>query len=182
MRGLYDMWIDASEEAYADFAMSDEYQVVYGDLVNALMQVRKDINVLAEQHYVLMNIPTRSEIDTMQHRQQQNRREVRHLRREIAALRAEVEQLNNTGSTARRSRDAAPAQDRLPIDDAIDDLTTIKGIGPKMAEKLYEQGIKNFANLAAMNVKFAEELDETLKTQGRILCDDWIGQAKKLLG
>jgi hypothetical protein len=24
------MWVDASEEAYAEFAMSDEYQVVYG--------------------------------------------------------------------------------------------------------------------------------------------------------
>lgn len=182
LRGLYDMWIDASEDAYADFAMSDEYQVVYGDLVNALMRVRKDINELAEQQYVLMNIPTRSEIDTMQHRQQQNRREVRHLRHEIAKLRAQVERAGNGGSTAGRSGRAAPAQDRLPMDDAMDDLTTIKGIGPKMAEKLYEQGIKNFANLAAMNVKFAEELDETLKTQGRILRDDWIGQAKKLLG
>ena len=176
------MWIDASEDAYAEFAMGDEYQVVYGDLVNALMQVRKDLNVLAEQHYELMNIPTRSEIDTMQHRQQQNRREVRHLRREIAALRAQVERMGDAGATGGRGRRAAPAQDRLPIEDVVDDLTTIKGIGPKMAEKLYEQGIKNFANLAAMNVKFAEELDETLKTQGRILRDDWIGQAKKLLG
>jgi NADH-quinone oxidoreductase subunit E len=51
-----------------------------------------------------------------------------------------------------------------------------------MAEKLYEQGIKNFAQLAKMNKKFAEQLDETLKTQGRILRDDWIGQAKKLRG
>ena len=63
-----------------------------------------------------------------------------------------------------------------------DDLTAIKGIGPKMAEKLYEQGIRNFSNLAAINRKFAEELDEALKTQGRILRDDWIGQAKKMMG
>ena len=33
-----------------------------------------------------------------------------------------------------------------------------------------------------MNKKFAEQLDETLKAQGRILRDDWIGQAKKLRG
>jgi NADH-quinone oxidoreductase subunit E len=51
-----------------------------------------------------------------------------------------------------------------------------------MAEKLYEQGIKNFAKLAEMNVQFAKDLDESLKTQGRILRDDWIGQAKKLIG
>ena len=51
-----------------------------------------------------------------------------------------------------------------------------------MMEKLYAEGIKNFAKLAQMNRKYAEELDETLQTQGRILRDDWIGQAKKLLG
>lgn len=75
LRALYDMWVDASEEAYGEFVMSDEYQVVYGDLVNSLMRVRKDMNDLAEQHYQLMNIPTRSEIDTVQRRQQEQRRE-----------------------------------------------------------------------------------------------------------
>jgi class III poly(R)-hydroxyalkanoic acid synthase PhaE subunit len=182
LRGLYDMWVDASEDAYGDFATSDEYQVVYGDLVNALMQVRKDMNELAEQHYVLMNIPTRSEINTMQHRQQENRRENRLLRRELAELRAQVAELSTVKPAASRSRRGSPAQESLPIDDVEDDLTAIKGIGPKMAEKLYEQGIKNFSNLATINKKFAEELDEALKTQGRILRDDWIGQAKKLLG
>ncbi|MCB1727884.1 MAG: NADH:ubiquinone oxidoreductase, partial [Gammaproteobacteria bacterium] len=82
----------------------------------------------------------------------------------------------------RQQQAKAPAQDRLPIDDVAEDLTAIKGIGPKMAEKLYDQGIKNYAQLAAMNTKFAEQLDEALKAQGRILRDDWIGQAKKLLG
>ncbi|MGB5570316.1 MAG: class III poly(R)-hydroxyalkanoic acid synthase subunit PhaE [Sedimenticolaceae bacterium] len=181
LRALYDMWVDASEDAYAGFAMSDEYQVVYGDLVNALMQVRKDLNEMAEQHYHLMNIPTRSEINTMQHRQQENRRENRQLRHELAELRAQIEKLGAAKPAASRTRGRAPTQDSLPIDDVEDDLTMIKGIGPKMAEKLYEQGIKNFSNLAAMNAKFARDLDESLKTQGRILRDDWIGQAKKLV-
>ncbi|HOP17796.1 MAG: class III poly(R)-hydroxyalkanoic acid synthase subunit PhaE [Chromatiaceae bacterium] len=185
LRALYDMWVDASEEAYGEFVMSDEYQVVYGDLVNSLMRVRKDMNELAEQHYQLMNIPTRSEIDTVQRRQQEQRRENRHLRREIAEMRAQIEQLAKARPEAARPRQQqakAPAQDRLPIDDVAEDLTAIKGIGPKMAEKLYDQGIKNYAQLAAMNTKFAEQLDEALKAQGRILRDDWIGQAKKLLG
>lgn len=185
LRALYDMWVEASEEAYAGFAMSDEYQVVYGDLVNTLMRVRKDMNLMAEQQYQLMNIPTRSEIDTMQHRQQGIRRDNRHLANELAKLRAEVEHLRKAGlaanskaTTSRRS--SAPAQDSLPIYDAADDLTAIKGVGPKMAEKLYEQGIRNFTQLAKMNKAFAQQLDETLQAQGRILRDDWIGQAKKL--
>lgn len=185
LRALYDMWVDASEEAYADFAMSDEYQVVYGDLVNSLMQVRQDMNALAEHHYEMMNIPTRSEIDTMQRRQQQNRRENRQLRHELMQLRAQVDRLAK-GSPATAAKPASkarkPSQDRLPIDDVEEDLTQIKGVGPKMAEKLYEQGIKNFSQLATMNKAFAEQLDEALKAQGRILRDDWIGQAKKLRG
>lgn len=183
LRGLYDMWIDASEDAYARFAMSDEYQVVYGDLVNSLMRVRQDMNDMAEQQYRLMNLPTRSEIDTMQHRQQENRRESRHLRREIEELRRQLERLSRRADEkpAAAAR-PAPAQAELPMDAAEDDLTAIKGIGPKMMEKLYAQGIRNFSSLAQMNRKLAEELDETLKTQGRILRDDWIGQAKKLLG
>jgi class III poly(R)-hydroxyalkanoic acid synthase PhaE subunit len=183
LRGLYDMWIDASEDAYARFAMSDEYQVVYGDLVNGLMRVRQDMNDMAEQQYRLMNLPTRSEIDTMQHRQQENRRESRHLRREIEELRRQLERLSRRADEkpAAAAR-PAPAQAELPMDAAEDDLTAIKGIGPKMMEKLYAQGIRNFSSLAQMNRKLAEELDETLKTQGRILRDDWIGQAKKLLG
>ena len=189
LRALYDMWVDASEEAYADFAMSDEYQVVYGDLVNALMRVRKDLNHISEQQYELMNLPTRSEIDTMQHRQQAARRDNQHLAHELAMLRAEVEQLRNANggdgskpAGARRGPATASAQKRLPVDNAADDLTAIKGIGPRMAEKLYEQGIKNFEQLAEMNKKFAQQLDEALRAQGRVLREDWVGQAKKLRG
>ena len=118
----------------------------------------------------------------MQQRQQQNRRENRQLRRDIAELRAQIDRLAGGRSASGGRRRKSPAQESLPMDDVEDDLTAIRGIGPKMAEKLYEQGIKNFANLASINAKFAEELDEALKTQGRILRDDWIGQAKKLLG
>jgi class III poly(R)-hydroxyalkanoic acid synthase PhaE subunit len=184
LRGLYDMWVDASEEVYAEFAMSDEYQVVYGDLVNTLMQVRKDMNELGEHQYQLMNIPTRSEIDTMQRRQQENRRENRQLKHEIASLRSKLEGLGGgaAGAGARTRRSDAPARESLPVDEGEDDLTEIKGIGPKMMEKLYAEGIKNFTQLAKMNATFAEQLDETLKTQGRIMRDDWIGQAKKLRG
>jgi predicted flap endonuclease-1-like 5' DNA nuclease len=149
------------------------------------------MNELVEHQYELMNIPTRSEIDTMQRRQQENRRENRQLRDEIQRLRVQLDRLSQSGRMASAQpaskskgggKAKSPAQDRLPIEDTEDDLTLIKGIGPKMMEKLYAQGITNFAKLARMNTRFAEELDETLKAQGRILRDDWIGQAKKLLG
>ena len=180
LRALYDMWIDASEESYAAFAMSDEYQVVYAELVNALMKVRQDLNAQAEHQYELMNIPTRSEIDTMQRRQQELRRENRALRHQVQQLATQVESLMKPGKPPARQTAAAPKQDSLPIDGSDDDLTEIKGIGPRMMEKLYAEGINNFAKLARLNKELAEQLDDTLKTQGRIMRDDWIGQAKKL--
>ena len=49
-----------------------------------------------------------------------------------------------------------------------------------MMDRLYAEGINNFAKLARLNKELAEQLDDTLKTQGRIMRDDWVGQAKKL--
>ena len=37
LRELYDLWVEVSEEHYAEFAMSEEYQALYGDMVNKLM-------------------------------------------------------------------------------------------------------------------------------------------------
>lgn len=187
LRALYDMWVDASEEVYGEFAMGDEYQVVYGDLVNSLMQVRKDLNEVAEGHYRMMNLPTRSEMDTVQRRQQENRRETAAVRREVQSLRVELAALR-AGVPAQPTATRAPAaaaqsESAEPAIDATgeDDLTAIKGIGPKMAEKLYEQGIKSFEQLAALSNDYVEQLDKMVKSQGRIMREDWIGQAKSKL-
>ena len=42
-RALFDLWIDAAEEAYAQVALSPEFRKVYGDLVNAQMRVRAGV-------------------------------------------------------------------------------------------------------------------------------------------
>jgi len=41
LRGLYDHWVEVSEEHYAEFAMGEEYQELYGDMVNRLMTMKK---------------------------------------------------------------------------------------------------------------------------------------------
>ena len=63
-----------------------------------------------------------------------------------------------------------------------DDLTRIRGIGPKLAETLHGLGIFHFSQLSALSTKAAEELDSKLSFPGRIRRDDWIGQAKALAG
>ena len=43
LRGLYDLWVDAAEEGYAEVALSGEFRDAYGALVNAQMRVRAQL-------------------------------------------------------------------------------------------------------------------------------------------
>ena len=62
-----------------------------------------------------------------------------------------------------------------------DDLTRIKGLGPKLAATLREQGVTGFAQIAAWSDADIDRIDAGLgRFQGRIRRDDWVGQAKLL--
>lgn len=62
-----------------------------------------------------------------------------------------------------------------------DDLTRIKGLGPKIATMLREQGVTHFADIAAWNDSDIDRIDAQLgRFQGRIRRDSWVAQAKLL--
>lgn len=63
-RGLFDLWIDSAEEAYAGIALSPEFREVYGALGNAQMRLRAAIQLEIEHMTGLFGIPTRTEIDS----------------------------------------------------------------------------------------------------------------------
>jgi predicted flap endonuclease-1-like 5' DNA nuclease len=74
----------------------------------------------------------------------------------------------------------APAPAPAPAS-AADDLTRMKGVGPRLGEKLNSVGITSFAQLAALTPEEAEALDAKLGDfQGRIHRDRWIEQASFL--
>ena len=81
---LYDLWVDAMEEAYSQMALSDEYREVFGAMVNAQMHVRKLQQEQTEQMCRELGIPTRSEVDSLGQRLQQLRREMQERRQETA--------------------------------------------------------------------------------------------------
>lgn len=59
-----------------------------------------------------------------------------------------------------------------------DDLTRLKGVGPKLAARLNELGITRFAQLAALDTAAAQALDAQLGNfQGRMQRDRWVEQA-----
>ena len=62
-----------------------------------------------------------------------------------------------------------------------DDLTKIKGLGPKIAQLLQDMGISRFAQIAAWTDTDIDRIDVQLgKFQGRIRRDSWVEQANLL--
>lgn len=88
-RALYDLWVDAAEEAYGEVALSPEFRAAYGAMVNALMRVRQRVQKEVEQQAASLGMPTRSELDGTHRKLHELRAEVRALRRELAALRGQ---------------------------------------------------------------------------------------------
>lgn len=73
----------------------------------------------------------------------------------------------------------APAPAAPPA--SADDLTRIKGLGPKIASLLGELGVTSFAQIAAWSDADVERIDTQLgRFQGRITRDQWVAQAKLL--
>jgi predicted flap endonuclease-1-like 5' DNA nuclease len=62
-----------------------------------------------------------------------------------------------------------------------DDLSLIKGIGPKMVVRLAANGVLRFQDIAAWNTEDVARYDSVLEgIPGRIERDDWVGQARAL--
>ncbi len=61
-----------------------------------------------------------------------------------------------------------------------DDLTAIKGLGPKAAEKLQGMGVTRYAQIAAWGDAEVARFDRELNARGRIVRDEWVAQAGKL--
>lgn len=74
---------------------------------------------------------------------------------------------------------AVPAT--APDPAGVDDLTRIKGLGPKIAMLLNEMGITRFTQIAGWNDAEIDRIDAGLgKFQGRIRRDAWVEQARLL--
>lgn len=107
LRQVYDLWVDAAEEAYAEVALSDEFREVYGNLVNTQMRVRSLMQQEIEKATAQLGMPTRSEVRSVEKSVYELRRALKDrgvdgggdLAAEVGMLRAEIvalkKQLNN---------------------------------------------------------------------------------------
>lgn len=72
-----------------------------------------------------------------------------------------------------------PSKAAAVDDDAVDDLTAIKGVGPAMAARLHAMGIRTFEELAAADVK---AITRQLRDQSVVISEKkveaWVAAAR----
>ena len=98
-----------------------------------------------------------------------------------AAMASAPTGLAGAGEAARFGSAAAAMTDAGETQVGSDDLTQIKGVGPKLAAILQGLGINSFAQIAKWDEAEIDRVDSQLgRFQGRIRRDAWVEQARLL--
>jgi predicted flap endonuclease-1-like 5' DNA nuclease len=64
--------------------------------------------------------------------------------------------------------------------EAVDDLTRMTGVGPKLSAALAERGVTRFAQIAAWTEADLADVDVALSLKGRAVREAWVAQARRL--
>ena len=88
LRAVYDLWIDSGERAYAAAAHGAEFAAAQAELNDALTDLKLEQQKVVEDWARALDLPTRSEINTILKRVNTLRRRVRELEEEVEQLRA----------------------------------------------------------------------------------------------
>ncbi|PZU28529.1 MAG: class III poly(R)-hydroxyalkanoic acid synthase subunit PhaE [Stenotrophomonas sp.] len=111
-RAMFDLWIDAAEEAYANVALSEDFQRIYGELANAQMRLRAASQSELERACDAMGVPTRTEMDAAHRRIAELERQVRRLmaaaQQASAPASADESAKPSAGKTAAKPAKPAP--------------------------------------------------------------------------
>lgn len=81
VRALFDLWVDAAEDAWAEKALSTDYRHVFAGLVNAQMHLRAAIQAIKEQGANLSGAASRTELDSAHRKIAELERQLRRLQR-----------------------------------------------------------------------------------------------------
>lgn len=109
LKAMYDLWVDAVEDAYAEIALSDEFREAYAAQGNTQMRVRQLQQQQVEQWCRDAGLPTRSEVATLGQRLQELRREVRRMQQAAKGSGADAPAAGKAVKTAKRRASAKPA-------------------------------------------------------------------------
>lgn len=104
LKGIYAKWVDVCEDVYAKFAMSDEYTKLYGEVVNALMAYKKQMNLLVDENLEQFNLPNRTEVDALHKALHELKRENRELRKDLDALKKPGAAKSSAAKTTKKGK------------------------------------------------------------------------------
>ena len=76
--------------------------------------------------------------------------------------------------------EVTPEPESPPEHPGEDDLTAIKGLGPKAEAALKAEGVTSYIQIASWSEEDVKRFDDLISGRGRIKRDDWVGQAKTL--
>ncbi len=150
LKALYDLWVDAAEEAYAQIALSEEFRHAYGEMVNAQGRVRQLQHQQLDALCRDMGLPSRSEVTALGKRVHELRRELREGRApqredELTTLRAEVaalkRQLAAKPETVKPVEKKAPSRGTKRATESID-VSGSKKSSAVAARKTVARGVK----------------------------------------
>lgn len=119
-------------------------------------------------------------------RKKQAPEEVAGVSGELARTALKAEALKSRPARAKRAAapkvkaEAGAAEGVVPAA-VVDDLKLISGIGPKVETVLRSMGVTRFSEVAAWKKADVDRFEKELGFDGRILRDDWVGQAKTLV-
>lgn len=86
LRELYDVWVDVSEDTYAQFAVSEQYQTLYGELVNAFLLLKQGMNEHLDHEFKAFGLPVRADYEAVIKKQYELKRENNVLRQQVRDL------------------------------------------------------------------------------------------------
>ena len=112
-RALFDLWIEAAEEAWAELAYTEEYRKSYGEMTNALMRLRLALQGEVERFAAQLGMPGRTEVDALARKVAELERAQYLARRQARATEGKGAASTNphatTGATVRRPAAAKAA-------------------------------------------------------------------------
>lgn len=138
-RAMFDLWIDAAEEAYAKVALSEDFQRIYGELANAQMRLRAASQSELERACDAMGVPTRTEMDAAHRR-------IAELERQVRRLMAAAQQSSAPAQSASANKSARPSAGKTAAKPA---KPAAQRPAKKTAKKITKKAVKKAVEKAA---------------------------------
>lgn len=136
VRGLYNLWVDCSEQVYAQNVLTDSYAKMHGEMINTLMALKQQGAHMMDDLAGTLNMPTRQEMDTIHKRFQASRRDYNAMQHDLTATQLREEDL------AERLSALMQKVDRLESSDGVQPQRRKKSTPKKKAGKKKKKSAK----------------------------------------